>query len=198
MAKPKPFSEFLKLVKSDCKKHGYRFLQCKGKFVTTSNIKTNGYFSDKPKVLAIAMKSQDYKLTLAHEYCHLTQVKDKLVLWDLCDESSPKFDDWLNGKEVKDIKIHVSIVRSLELDNEIRTANLMDIYDFGISKEDYIRKANAYIMFHNWILITRRWSKVGKSASTNQRILNAMSDKFDMDYTKLSPKLKRIFKEEDI
>ena len=194
----KPFKEFLQVVKRDCKENGYRFLMCKGKYVTTSNIKTSGYFSDKPKVLAVAMGSADYKLILAHEYSHLTQVKDKVVLWDLCEESSVKLDDWLNGKEVKDIKIHVSIVRSLELDNEMRTAKLMDVYDFGISKEDYTRKANAYIMFHNWILITRKWSRVGNHASTNQRIMAAMSDKFDMDYSKLSPKLKKIFREEGI
>ncbi len=198
MSRKKPFSEFLSLVKADCKKHGYRFFMGKRNYVTTSGTKVTGYFCDAPKILAIATKAKDYEITLAHEYCHLTQVVDNIALWKLCDVSSIKVDDWLAGKQVKDIKHHISIVRSLELDNEMRTANLMDIYDFGISKEDYTRKANAYIMFHNWLLTSRRWSKVGKSASHNEKIINAMSDKFDMDYSKLSPKLRRLFKREDI
>ena len=53
-------------------------------------------------------------------------------------------------------------------------------------------------MFYNWLSITRKWSKVGQGASMNARIVSEMSDKFDMDYSKMSPKLKKIFKEENI
>ena len=38
----------------------------------------------------------------------------------------------------------------------------------------------------------------GNSPYGNKRILNAMSDKFDMNYDKLSDEIKKMFKEEKI
>jgi hypothetical protein len=42
------------------------------------------------------------------------------------------------------------------------------------------------------------WSVPGNSPYGNKRILNAMSDKFDMNYDKLSDEIKKMFKEEKI
>jgi hypothetical protein len=197
----KPFEELVKHVKKECKKHGVRFYKGPGKYVwlKDSNIKCGGYFNSEPEqVLAYASKSEEYKTLIAHEYCHMTQWLDKIPLWDISENSLVVVDNWLNGFEVENIQQHLSNCRDLELDNEIRTSKLFDEYDFGQTKEEYIKKCNAYILFYNYLYYSRSWSKPGNSAYGNKRILEAMSDKFDMNYSELSPELLKLFKEENI
>ncbi len=53
-------------------------------------------------------------------------------------------------------------------------------------------------MFYNWMMKTRRWSKPNNSPYKNERVKAAMSTKFNMRYAKLSSRLEKIFKQEDI
>jgi hypothetical protein len=62
----------------------------------------------------------------------------------------------------------------------------------------YVKKANAYVQFYNWMLVTRKWSKPNNSPYKNKNLVAAMSNKFNMKYDSLSPKLEKIFKTENI
>jgi len=197
----KPFEDLIKHIKAECKKHNVKYYKGPGRFVwlQDSNIKCGGYFNSEPEpMLAFASKSKEANTLLAHEYCHMTQWLDKIPLWDIANNSLVVVDNWLNGFDCDNIEWHLANCRDLELDNEIRTAKLFDEYDFGQTKEEYIKKANAYIIFYNYLSISRRWSKPGNSPYSNARILELMSNKFDMDYTKMSPELTNIFQEENI
>lgn len=189
--------EFIKFVKSECKKYGVKCDLRRGKYVKLDpNIKCSGFFDEQR--LVTAMKNPNAFGVLAHEYCHLTQWVDQIPLWEKADKALSKVDSWLSGKSVKNIEKYLAIARDLELDNEKRTVKLLKKFGFDNMIEEYTRKANAYVHFYNYLLYTRRWSKPSNSPYTNKRIISAMSTKFNMKYTEMSPKIKKIFESENI
>lgn len=185
-------------VKLECKKSGVKLDLRRGKYVRLGNLKCGGFFTDEPPTIVAAMGHQDRKILLAHEFCHMTQWREKLPLWEASALSLELVDRWLGGEEVENIETHIQNCRDLELDNEIRTSRLVEEFDLGIDLGEYIKKSNAYVMFYNWVLLKRRWSRPGNSPYINTRILSKMSPKFDMDYSSLSPELLQIFEEENI
>ena len=194
----KPYKEFLKLVRSECKKHGVKLLLRKGKSIQVGGFKCGGCFFETPLTLIVAMGHPDSKSILAHEYCHMTQWLDGEVAYIKGCISIPYMEEWLNGKSIININKHIAAVRDLELDNEIRTSKFIKKYDLGVSYTDYIRKSNAYIHFYNWLMESRSWSKPGNSPYRNKAVINAMSDKFDMNYKKLKPEIRKIYLSEKI
>ena len=195
----KSFDDLVKHIKQECKKHDVKLKIGRGKTVKMDTIRVGGYFDSDNRILTAASKSSAYKTLLAHEYCHLTQYVDKFHLWDLCGDSMTKIEKYLNGEDVPDIEKAIAISRDLELDNEKRTTALLDEYDLDVDKGLYIKQSNAYILFYNYMVHSRRWSKPGKAPYTNERIIAAMSDKFDMDYTNIhNPKIIKLYQEEDI
>lgn len=195
----KSYEDFLKLVKSECKKHNIKLKITKYKSIRLGSLRCSGYFeSEEYPTLAAAMGHPDGKAVLAHEYSHMTQWLDKIPLWDLSGDSLNKVEEWLEGEEVEDIEKHLAICRDLELDNEKRTIKLIKEYDLGIDLSTYIKKSNAYVLFYNWLLVSRKWSKPGNSPYMNKKILSLMSDKFDMNYDSLDPHIKKAFEEEKI
>ena len=155
----KSYEEFLELVKKDCKANCVKLNITKGKYVKLNSFKCGGYFDgdgDKP-MLVVAGGREDFKAILAHEYCHLTQWVDKIKIWDKSSPSLEILNSWLEGEEVKKIKKHAGICRDLELDNEIRSSKIVKKYDLGISVGKYIKRANAYVLFYNYLLVSRKW-----------------------------------------
>jgi len=104
----------------------------------------------------------------------------------------------LAGEDHEDIDWAIGIARDLELDNEKRTTEMIIKWNLPIDPVEYVKKSNAYVLFYNYIKTTRKWSEPDNSPYTNMNIVNAMSDKFDMDYEKLSDELLEIYKREKI
>ncbi len=146
----------------------------------------------------MAINRPDWIEILAHEYSHLTQWVEQIKVWKQAEKSLGIVWEWLDGKNHRNIKKHISVARDLELDNEKRSVNVIKTFQLKVDLENYIRKANAYVMFYNWMLKTRRWSKPNNSPYKNINVKKAMSTKFNMKYTELSPRLEKIFKQEDI
>lgn len=194
----KPFEDFLDLVKKECKENKIKCDLRNVSYLKEGNIKCSGWFDSEKKVLAVAMKNSESKMILAHEYCHMKQWQEGYKLWDAAGESLDIIDRWLDGKDFQNIKKHIGIARDLELDNEIRTSKLIKKYDLGITPSLYIKKSNAYVLFYNWMLVSRRWSRPKNAPYKNERILKAMSPRFDMNYKTLDPAIKKIFLEESI
>jgi hypothetical protein len=189
---------FVDYVKSECKKYGIKCSLRPVKYLKLSgNIKCSGYFDDWNMVLACATNKKDWLSILVHEYAHLTQWVDKCKIWNTVSkfDSVGKMDSWLNGESVKGYKRHIDLVKELELDNEKRSVKI--IKDFGldscINVEDYIRKANAYIQFYNYIKTTRRWSDPKNSPYTNKTVIQAMPKVFRMNYKKMSKRAESAF-----
>jgi len=189
--------EFIKFVKSECKKYGVKCDLRKGKYVKLDkNIKCSGYFDEKS--LVTAMGNQNAFGVLAHEYCHLTQWIEQIPLWKKSDNALIKVDEWLGGKKVRNIKKYLSVARDLELDNEKRTVKLLKKFGFDDMIPEYTKKANAYVHFYNYMLFSRKWSDPKNSPYTNKNVVAAMSPKFNMKYTEMTPKIKKLYEKEKI
>ena len=201
----KEISNFIEFAKSECKKHGVKFKPYKRSYVKlTDDIKCGGYFDDgsdsgKP-VLAFAQGREDFIELMVHEYCHMTQWLDGIELWEICSDSMTIIDEWLSGKDHPDKLVECAInnSRDLELDNEKRAVKIFKEWNIPVDLELYTKKANAYVNFYNYMKTTRKWSDPGNSPYTNKNILEAMSNKFDMNYQELTPGLIELYKKEKI
>jgi hypothetical protein len=191
--------EFLRFVKDQCKKYG---IKCKLKNVSylklSGNIKCSGYFCETEKVLAVAMDRADWIEILAHEYCHLTQWVDGVDVWKKGCTGLVKMDNWMNGSRVRDIKKYLGYVRDLELDNEKRAVALIKKWGLDVDLDMYIKKANAYVQFYNYIYHTRKWSNPKNSPYSNSVVVDAMSNKFNMKYSDMSNRVFKLFTQEKI
>lgn len=191
--------EFIKYVKKECKYYGVRYSLRPSKHLVYDGQTMSGCFDDTNKVLVCAMKREDALSILAHEYCHMTQWAEKCHEWMRSNElkSYTAWADHLKGKKIE-MDIHFQIMRDLELDNEKRTVRLIKKLDLPIDVKLYTKKANAYVMFYNYMRITGLWAKPGNTPYNNQRIIDSMPDKFSLNYSHIHPRLERIFREERI
>ena len=191
--------EFIKYVKQECKKHN---IKCVLKNIKSlklnNNIKCSGYFDEEN--LVVAMKHPDAIQILVHEYGHLTQWEDQCPIWIECgkNKSLEKLEMWLNGDKISNIKKHISLCRSLELDNEKRSVKLIQKFNLKINTGEYIKKANAYIQFYNYLTISRKWGMPKNAPYTNKLISKLMPNTFSMNYNTLSKKMYRIFEEQKV
>lgn len=192
-------AEFIKYVKQECKKHNIKCVLKNTKTVKLDgSSRCSGYFDEES--LVVAMKRPDAIQILVHEYGHLTQWVDQCKIWvrSTNQQSHDKLYRWLAGENIKDIKEAVEICRDLELDNEKRSVKIIQRFNLNIDTDLYIKKANAYIQFYNYLLISRRWCNPSNTPYKNNNLVEVMSDRFDMNYKKLSKKLLKIFEEENI
>lgn len=195
----KKAKDFIKYVKSECKKHGIKCDLRKTKYVKLSgNIKCSGYFDEDEPALVCSMNRPDSLEILAHEFGHFTQWKDNIDVWKKSMVSMPLVDEWLEGKEVPNIKKHLATCRNLELDNEKRAVKIIKKFDLDIDIDRYIKKANAYVLFYNRLLATRKWATPKNSPYSNQRIIEKMPRYFMKDYSTLSKRIEKVFEQEGL
>lgn len=191
--------EFIKHVKQECGKHNVKcILKNTQSIRLQDNTLCSGYFDG--YTLAVSMNSPDFLSTLVHEYSHLTQWRDKLPLWNECDinKSHSKVEKWLAGENIYVIEKHLALCRDLELDNEKRSVKVIKQFNLEIDIDLYIKKANAYVQFYNYMLHSRKWCTPTNSPYLNQRLLDVMPNTFSMNYKTISKKVFKIFEEEGI
>ena len=130
----------------------------------------------------------------------MTQWIDGIELWEVSADSLTVVDEWLSGVDHPDELVEFSLNKSreLELDNEKRSVEIFNKWDLPVDVDLYIRKSNAYVLFYNYMKISRKWSNPDNAPYRNKNIIDAMSDKFDMDYENLSEELIELFKKENI
>lgn len=188
---------FIAFVKAECRKEGVKCDLRKTKYVkVTNSIKASGYFDETVPTLVCSMGRKDSIEILVHEYCHLTQWREQIPLWKACMKSMGLLDYWLEGNSVVNIKKHIANCRDLELDNEKRSVKLIKEFELPIDIVSYTKKANSYIHFYNYMLISRRWCSTKNSPYSNKKLIEAMSPKFNMNYKKLPKRIEKIFTEE--
>jgi hypothetical protein len=196
---------FIEFVKDECKRLGVKTHIKDVKYVKLSpTIRCSGYFDDadpdKGAILACSMGKDDGLEILVHEYCHLTQWQDEFPLWKQAAKALPIIDEWLAGKykRPETLKKAFEIAISLERDNEMRSVRMINEWGLSIDVDKYIKKANSYLMFYNWMKQTRRWSKPNNQPYHNKRIVEAMPTNFKLNYNKLPKKFEILYKEENI
>jgi hypothetical protein len=146
------------------------------------------------KELVVAKKDPNWLMTLVHEYGHLTQWIDQTKEWK-DSYNIDNVDDWLNGKEVPNIKKALSVTRDLELDNEKRAVKLIKQWNLPIDVKVYTRKANAYVQFYNYLYYTRSWCHPANSPARNPKVWKKMPASFRMNYEIIEEKYFKIFQD---
>lgn len=185
---------FVAHVKAECKRKGIKVELRKSKNLTLAKgMRCSGYFDESNTRLVVAVNNPLSLGVFVHEFGHFTQWDEKIPIWDKACEAMYHIEEWLSGKEVKNIKKWIALARDLELDNEKRSVKLIKQFDLPIDIDLYIKRANAYVLFYNWMLITRKWSTPANSPYRNQLLLDTCSNKFNMKYDKLSAKLEKVF-----
>jgi hypothetical protein len=190
---------FINHVKKTCKIYGVKCSLRNVKYVKMDdNVKCSGWFDEEKPELVVAMNRPDWIEILAHEYSHLTQWVEQIKIWKEAEVSLSKVWEWLDGKNVKNIDKHISVARDVELDNEKRTVEVIKHFELDVDLEHYIKKANAYVHFYNYMKKTRKWCKPNNNPYKNEKVKSIMSTKFDMNYNVLLPEIEKVFKEENI
>lgn len=167
----------------------------------TDGIKVGGYFSDdsdgtKP-VLACAMGQPNFEkaLTLfAHESSHLDQWSEKNDLW-MKSSGISIIDYWLEGKNVDEKKLDEAIKTTidLELDCEKRTIKKMKKYKIPFDVTEYKQRANAYILFYNYVKKHRKWSNPGNPPYGDKIYSHAPKRWLNNYYNYIPKKLEKAF-----
>ena len=190
---------FVDHVKRECRRKGIKFDLRPSKYVKLSESMTcSGWFDSANMALVVAAKNSMALDVLVHEYGHFTQWNENAPVWIKAEDALGYVNDWLDGDDVKNIKKWLSLSRDLELDNEKRSVALIKEFGLPIDTRNYTKKANAYVQFYNWMYYSRRWSTPKNSPYRNSIILDAMSDKFNMNYKKLSYKVYKAFEASEI
>jgi hypothetical protein len=197
MRSTKNLNSFINHVKIVTSVYNLKFKLKNTSYLIADNLRCVGWF-DEDYALVVAKNNPEWVEVLVHEYSHLTQFVENNEIWKNGGQSTTVMNEWLNGKKVKNINTHIDNVKLLELDNEKRSVQTIKDFNLDVDTNKYIRRANAYVQFHNWMKISKKWIDHNNSPLKNPRILNSMSNKFNMNYDKLSPKLIRIFEEEKI
>lgn len=188
---------FIDHVKAECKAYGVKCDLRKVKYVKLgANIKASGYFDESVPTLVCSMNRPDSLEILTHEFGHLTQWVEQIPIWVDSPDSLTFVDEWLSGKDVPDIKYHLGMCRDLELDNEKRAVKLIKKHGLSIDLDHYVRKANSYVQFYNYMFYSRRWCTPQNSPYGNKRLIESMPNKFNMQYKEIPKKYLQIFTEE--
>jgi len=185
---------FVDHVKTECKAMGIKVELRKSKTLNLGKgIRCAGYFDEEGMKLVVAVNHPLALGVLVHEYGHFTQWVENIPIWKKAGSSLNYVEAWLNGEEVKNIKKWIALSRDLELDNEKRTVKLIKEFGLPIDVDLYTKRANAYVLFYNWLLTSRRWSSPSNSPYRNSIILEACSTKFNMKYGELSARVRQAF-----
>jgi hypothetical protein len=192
--------EFVKFVRKECLKEGITLKIGRGSYVIHPGDKTacGGYFDSEDLVLAVGGNHPQFLSILVHEYAHVTQWQENIEIWQDADKWGGYLWEWLAGVNNRKYKIGAQYLRDLELDNEKRSVELIKKFSLEINIPDYIQRANAYVLYYNWLPETRKWLGRGKSIYMNEYLIKHMSKRFDMDYEKLSPELQEVFRNADL
>lgn len=198
------YEEFLSLVHSDCDYHGVRIIRSEKDSVSFGDGTTcNGYFDDgsdssNPPTLAYSTGKPfgQWFPVLVHEYNHMRQWIEGDPLWSSDPEEDELIWEWISGKTEltkAQAKKHVMSSLNLELDCERRTYRMIKELSLPFDAERYAKKGNAYVYFYHMVLKHRRWYTIGEEPYNILGIVRRMPKTFRGNYTKISPKLVKLY-----
>jgi hypothetical protein len=165
-------------------------------YVTENAIMVNGYFDEKSKTLACAAgKDISQWLTiLIHESSHMDQYLEQIPEW-LNNLDLFETDKWLVGDDNVDmdrINMEIKTAVQVELDCEKRTVDKIKKWSMDniVDVEEYVQKANAYILFYLWMKDNRKWYEIGREPYNLPEIFKEMPKTFETNYSELSAELR--------
>jgi hypothetical protein len=165
----------------------------------TKDMLCSGYFDEENKVIKVAIKRETYQWigVLAHEFCHYTQWKEQCDAWTNAlingNDVNYYIERWISGEDVHcDRIMHLYCYRcqQLELDNEIRSIDMIRKFNLPVPIRHYTRAAAAYIHFHNVMAEERKWFKDGYKLSEDDVLLNMIPATMKQDFIHTPDRIK--------
>jgi hypothetical protein len=195
----KKHQSFVDYIKKSCKEKGIKCELRNVGYVKISKTEgCTGYFDDYNKKLVCSMKAPDAFHVLVHEYAHFTQWVDQCKVWTSLGDSLDIVDRWLSGEDFEDIDDHITACMNLELDCEKRAVKIIQEFGLKINLEEYVKKANAYVLFYDHMRRIRSWCKKENMPYRNKVLIKAMPSTFKINYKKPPKKLMDIYVKEGI
>lgn len=194
-------TDFISHVKHECRRHGVKLVLSTKSYFSDDAQSYGGYFNHNDKELAVADIGNNYNMltTLVHEFSHMEQwiYDDPTFTHRLRGghESTAILNNWLMGQSYtkNTIRSAVAIIRECELNCERRSIANIKKYKLSIDTKRYARNANAYILFHHYVLQKRKWD-FDRSPLHNSYLVEQMpSDMDTLDYTHFDQCYKLLF-----
>lgn len=196
-SRPKSVKKFINNVRTELKQSGILLILVPKQRITIyGEGKCNGFFdTDKMELRCATGKPwNEWLPIMVHEYSHFQQWKDNDPTF-FCEISGEDNSDmvyrWALRRENhnrKIVKLWVNKLIALELNCEKRAAKNIQKFKLPIDTKDYIRKANAYILFYNYLFIRRRWYNPKYVPYEIPEIYNNMPSHFLKKYYRISKK----------
>lgn len=174
-------------------------------YVDCENCKSNGFFSDNKKVMAVALGLEQDKWVkiFLHESCHFDQWVENCKVWRASTEAGRGghgIFNWIeNNYDYTTSKVldYANVSKNVELDCERRVIDKIKKFDLPYNVKQYAQSAGAYIMFYNYMAETRKWYKIGKEPYYNLRIIKEMPTNLNGKYLPedMTNKLRKLFAE---
>jgi len=195
--------QFISHVRKEAAKANVKVVLADSPYLIADHyIRVGGYFDEENSILAVA-KGKPIELwlpILAHEFSHFRQSQEHCKIWvdavtsDGRDTTDVLF-SWIRGEKMwrKNIEKCARASRMVELDCERRTVKLFSKFDLPISKRAYIQRANAYVFFYNYVLLRRRWYKIGREPYVIQEICSQMPKTLYGNYERLPKKYVELY-----
>jgi hypothetical protein len=191
---------FIKHVANDCEEREIKLLVSLVEFVNADSIKSNGYYDDANKVLAISINKpmEEWLRIFVHEYAHSLQDKEKCKPWVVGSPACTSFFRWYDGQislTKKELTKCCRQTQLLELDCERRALQLIKKFKLPLDPKEYARKASAYVYFYPFVKKMKKWYKIGHEPYRNKKILALMPDNLDGRYTNVNKRLMELYME---
>ena len=160
---PREVRDLFIQIDQKCRKYKVVFRVSSHSNVYSGSGSCSGYFSDKPKELAVAINNplKWVLATLVHEDSHFDQWLDKCSIWHSREskQNFSDFFDWLfKIKSIKNPTQSAKHVARLEADCERRSIKKIKKYwSHLISPEVYAQTANAYLFSYLYMAKSRKW-----------------------------------------
>jgi len=188
--------KFLLHVHTELKQAGGSLDMHQAKSVKCEGFRVGGYFDSEDSVLAVAMKRPfgAWVRILVHEYSHFEQCRYDVPAWRNStmpngEDSGQILWDWIEKKgKVTDRRLVDAMYRTLdvELDCERRAVENLKRFGLPINVEAYARQAAAYMYFHPYSVIRRRWYRPRHAPYMYPEIIKAMPVTLAGDFRKIS------------
>lgn len=131
-------------------------------FVPSESIKnfqatTTGWASATEIKIATGLDTESWVSVFVHETCHIDQSRQRPEWHEEMELAVGKLDHWMAGNKVDLIDSVVSHVIEMEWDCERRSIRKIKLNNLPFCLDDYIQKANAYILGYHWTRVHRKW-----------------------------------------
>lgn len=193
--------KFMQRVQQRAQDHGVKVVfskEARVPYMDDPGMLVSGYFIDRPRQeLAVAMdKPQEQWLgVLVHESCHMDQWIEQAPCWtEVFMPDGREAVDWLNDWTAgsmelssEDLADVVRRCREVELDCERRAVACIKEFGLPLPIESYIRKANAYVFFYDFIATSRQWYPADCAPYEVEDVHSHAPSHFTRDEQELSP-----------